>query len=228
MNPGATPALVPAQARSAAPVPAPERFITARLMVRLWQPDDAEAMAAATGAEAHHLRQWLEWAKQEPQSVAAKRQFIEESGLAYLRRESAVYGLFSPDEKLWGSIGFHHRIGRGASEIGYWMRRSHLNQGLVTEAAGALTWIGFHLMNLRRVEIHCDPANLASARVPAKLGYGLHTILRNQVKDMKLPVRDTMVWAIGRDSWPADTAERFRPVTVENQPTSAIVGTGCV
>lgn len=221
----------------------PERFTTARMVVRLWQPSDAEAMVEAITADLGHLREWMDWAKDEPKPVEVKRAFIEGCRHDYLRGGNgggggAAYGLFTPDEReVLGSIGYHHRIGEGAREIGYWMRSSHLNQGLITEAAGALTWVGLHLMNLLRLEIQCDPSNLASARVPAKLGYQLHATMHRQVKDMKLSPRSTMIWAIGRHELPSTSASAptsaatfaapfaatFAPRTINDQPAAAFV-----
>jgi len=203
---------------------APERFTTARMVVRLWQPDDAPAMVEAITADLGHLREWMDWDRDEPKPVQVKRAFIDECRQNYLRGALAAYGLFDPDEReIWGSIGYHHRIGDGAREIGYWIRSNKTNQGLMTEAAGALTWLGMKCMNLGRLEIHCDPMNAASARVPAKLGYHLHTIMHKQVKDLKLSPRSTMVWALNRSGFPATSAASFAPVTIGNQPADAFI-----
>jgi len=78
-------------------------------------------------------------------------------------------------------------------------------------------------MNLGRMEIHCDPLNAASARVPAKLGYHVHTIMHRQVKDMKLSPRSTMVWALNRSGFPDTPAANFAPVTIGNQPADAFI-----
>jgi len=205
----------------------PERFTTARMVIRLWQPDDAQAMRDALAADVEHLARWLDWARHEPKSVEEKRAYIESSRQEYFKvggRGGATYGLFSPDEcEVWGSIGYHHRIGEGAREIGYWIRSSRANQGLMTEAAGALTWIGLNLMKLGRLEIQCDPANLPSSRVPAKLGYRLHATMHRQVKGMKLSPRSTMVWAMGPREFPGTPAAGFAPVTIADQPVAAFI-----
>jgi ribosomal-protein-serine acetyltransferase len=67
----------------------------------------------------------------------------------------------------------HPRIGPGGIEIGYWIHVAHANRGFATEAAGALTEWSLGLVSIDRVEIHHDVANVASQRVPEKLGFEL-------------------------------------------------------
>lgn len=63
------------------------------------------------------------------------------------------------------------RIGPGGLEIGYWVHVAHTGRGVATAAAAAITAAAFTLPGIDRVEIHHDVLNLASGRVPAKLGY---------------------------------------------------------
>ena len=63
---------------------------------------------------------------------------------------------------------------RGHSiEIGYWIAGSQTRRGFATSAAAAITEVALALPGVRRVEIHCDEANTASAAIPRKLGYRL-------------------------------------------------------
>ena len=72
-----------------------------------------------------------------------------------------------------GGIGWFPRIGPGGLEIGYWMRLSRAGSGLATEATRAMTRAGLRIPGIERLEIHLDPANVSSRRVPEKLGYRL-------------------------------------------------------
>jgi RimJ/RimL family protein N-acetyltransferase len=83
-----------------------------------------------------------------------------------------VYGIFNPDEtQFLGGTGLHTRPGEGAREIGYWIHKAYINQGLATEVSAALTRVAFEIEHVSRVGIHCDPKNVLSASVPIKLGY---------------------------------------------------------
>jgi RimJ/RimL family protein N-acetyltransferase len=70
-----------------------------------------------------------------------------------------------------GSAGLMARIGDGGLEIGYWVHPAFTGRGLATAAAAALTEAALALPGIDRVEIHHDILNVASGRVPAKLGY---------------------------------------------------------
>src|SRR5438093_1311993 len=69
--------------------------------------------------------------------------------------------------------GLHRRIGPGGLEIGYWVHVDHVGHGYATTAAGALTTLAFEDPAITHVEIHVEPANAASNRVPEKLGFEL-------------------------------------------------------
>jgi RimJ/RimL family protein N-acetyltransferase len=70
-----------------------------------------------------------------------------------------------------GGTGLHTRAGAGTGEIGYWVHKDYINQGLATEATAALTKVAFLIERVARVEIHCDPNNVRSAAVPRKLRF---------------------------------------------------------
>ena len=65
------------------------------------------------------------------------------------------------------------RIGKKGLEIGYWVHPFFTGQGFATRAAQALTTLGLSVRGVSHVEIHHDKANLASGRVPLKLGFEL-------------------------------------------------------
>jgi RimJ/RimL family protein N-acetyltransferase len=87
------------------------------------------------------------------------------------------------DSTLVGGIGFFPRIGPGALEIGYWMRMSRAGSGFATEATRAMTHAGLRVRGIERLEIHMDPANVSSRRVPEKLGYRLLEIRDDAASD---------------------------------------------
>jgi RimJ/RimL family protein N-acetyltransferase len=106
--------------------------------------------------------------------------------------------------------GLHTRAGSGGREIGYWIHAAHVNQGLATEAAAALTKVAFVVDDVRRVEIHCDPANVRSLAVPRKLGFRHEATLRARTTTPDGRPRDTMIWTLLADEFaasPASTAE---------------------
>jgi len=66
------------------------------------------------------------------------------------------------------------RVDRAAAdrlEIGYWLRQDATGCGYATEAARAMLSIAVGMEGMRQVEIRCDPRNVPSAAVPARLGF---------------------------------------------------------
>lgn len=183
------------------PRPGPAyRIETERLVVRCWAPEDAPALQQALGENLEHLRPWMPWIDQEPELLDAKIERLRGFRGRFDLGQDFTYGIFDLDEtRVLGGSGLHTRVGPGALEIGYWIHKDHINRGYATELVAAVTRIGFAVHDIDRLEIRVDPANLASAAVPRKLGYR-HEVTRRRI----LPVRnderrDLMIWTLLRD-----------------------------
>jgi RimJ/RimL family protein N-acetyltransferase len=178
------------------------RVVTPRLVIRCWDPADAPRLQEAVESSLEHLRPWMPWAAHYPQPLQAVigqlRRFRGDFDLGH----DYVYGIFDRDEKVViGGSGLHPRGGAGSREIGYWIRSDHINRGLATEVAAALTRVGFEIENLHRIGIHCMAENVRSAAVPEKLGYVHEATLRRRIRydDM---FHDEMVWTMLAEDYP--------------------------
>ena len=149
------------------------RIVTPRLVLRCWSPEDAPAVVESITESLDHLRAWMDWAHHEPEPVQKKADRLRRFRAGFDAGRNYTYGVYDrgDDERVIGGIGLHDRIGAGAGEIGYWIHKDHVGKGFATEAAGALTRVGFEHEGLGRIEIHCEPANEASCGVPRKLGF---------------------------------------------------------
>jgi RimJ/RimL family protein N-acetyltransferase len=98
-----------------------------------------------------------------------------------------------------GSTGLMARIDPGGLEIGYWVHPAYTSRGVATAAAAALTEAAYALPGIDHVEIHHDELNLASERVPAKLGY-THVDTRPEKRFDPAPADSgtSKVWRITR------------------------------
>jgi RimJ/RimL family protein N-acetyltransferase len=176
------------------------RIVTDRLVLRCWEPTDAAPLKASVDASLAHLAD-MPWIGQEPQTVDQKIDLLRKFRAEFDSDEDYVYGIFDRDEKtVLGGSGLHQRLGGHAREIGYWIHASHSGRGLATETAGALTRVGFELLELDRLEIHCSPDNPRSARVAHKLGYQHEATLRGRLLLHGKP-RDTMIWSLFADGY---------------------------
>ena len=148
------------------------RIVTARLVIRCWDPRDAPLAKEAIDSSLAHLRPWLPWARHEPQTLEEKVELLREFRGQFDLGSNSVYAIFdAAEERVLGGTGLHPRIGPGGLEIGYWIRADAAGQGFVTEAAAALTRVAFEVAAVERVEIRCAPDNHASAAIPRKLRY---------------------------------------------------------
>jgi RimJ/RimL family protein N-acetyltransferase len=178
------------------------RVETDRLVLRCWEPEDAGLLKAAIDASLEHLRVWMPWANDEPESVEEKTAKLRLFRGRFDLDQDYVYGIFDREEsQVLGGSGLHTRIGDDALEIGYWIHADHVNRGYATEASMALTRVAFEVNGVVRVEIHCSPKNLASASVPRKIGFTHEgTLPRRGPKKDGVPV-DSMIWAMHADQY---------------------------
>jgi len=178
------------------------RIETERLVVRCYQPSDAVLLAESVAENVDHLKPWMPWVHDEPEPFEEKfKRLLRFRGLFDLQRDF-TYGIFNrEDTKLIGGTGLHTHLDEGALEIGYWMHKDFLNRGLTTESTAALIKVAFEVIHVHRIEIHCDPENLASASIPRKLGFTHEGTLR---ANYPFPEgwRDTMVWGLLREEYP--------------------------
>jgi RimJ/RimL family protein N-acetyltransferase len=189
--------------------PPPYRLETERLVIRCWEPQDAPLLKEAVDSSIEHLRPWMPWA-QEPQTVEQQVELLRGFRGQFDLDQNYVYALFDAAEtQVVGGSGFHLRVGERAFEIGYWIRASHTGRGLATEATAALTRVGFDLCGVDRIELRVEPHNVASARVPEKLGFVREgTLRRRLVGRPGEPLRDAVVYTMLAD----DPARRRLPV----------------
>lgn len=173
------------------------RVQTPRLVLRCWQPADAPLLKAAIDASLDHLRPWMPWTRSEPEDLQPKIERLRQFRGQFDLGQDFIYGIFASDQKaVLGGTGLHPRSGPHCREIGYWIHKDHIGQGLATEASAALCRVAFTVESKQRVEIRCDPANHASAAVPRKLGFTHEGTLRHDIEEGPGKGRDSMVWGL--------------------------------
>ncbi|HUJ58430.1 MAG TPA: GNAT family N-acetyltransferase [Kofleriaceae bacterium] len=112
--------------------------------------------------------------------------------LAIARRES-------PDELL-GTVSLRRFVRDRRAELGYWLGADAWNQGLATEAAGALVDFGFADMGLARIYAHVLEGNAASCRVLEKLGMANEGIRRRHIRKGRR-LYDVAMYGLLYDEW---------------------------
>ena len=184
------------------------RIETRRLVLRCYQPTDGPLLAESITESVEHLRPWMPWAHAEPEPLAEKVKRVKRFRGEFDLGQNYIYGIFNPEEtKLVGGTGLHPRIGSEELEIGYWIHRDYINQGLVTESTSALIKVAFEIIHVHRLEIHCDPANIASASIPRKLGFTHEGTLRAKTRFLE-GWSDSMIWGLLETEYPDSPASK--------------------
>jgi len=182
------------------------RIETARLVVRCYQPSDAVLLADSVSESVEHLKPWMPWAHNEPEPFEYKAKRVVEFRGKFDLGQDFTYGIFNREEtQLLGGTGFHTRLGEKELEIGYWIHKDFVKQGLVTESTAALIKVAFEIIHIHRVEIHCDPRNTASAAVPRKLGFTHEGTLRAKTPFLD-DWSDSMIWGLIESEYPNSPA----------------------
>jgi ribosomal-protein-serine acetyltransferase len=148
----------------------PERIEGPRLLVRRWTPNDLNLLALTVERNAEHLRPWMPWIADEPLPSQERLTLLEHWQQEWREGGDAVLAIVLNDEVVGGS-GLHRRRGPHGLEIGYWVDKDHLGQGIATEVVAMLTSAALLLTDISFVEIHHDKANVRSAMIPRRLGY---------------------------------------------------------
>jgi RimJ/RimL family protein N-acetyltransferase len=186
------------------------RIETERLVVRCYQPSDAKLLAESVTENVEHLKTFMPWAHDEPTSFEQKQKGVINFRGKFDMQMDYVYGIFNPEEtKLLGGTGLHTRLGANELEIGYWMHKDYINKGLITESTSALTQVAFEIIHVHRVEIHCDPANIASASIPRKLGFTHEGTLRQKTPFLDR-WSDSMIWGLLETEYPNSPASKIK------------------
>jgi len=178
------------------------RIETKRLLLRCYDPADAPLLVDSITESLEHLRPWMPWVHNEPEPIEEKVQRLKMYRSMFELGQEFVYGIFNQENtRVLGGTGLHTRVGEKQLEIGYWIHKDFINQGLATESTAALVKVTFKILRAHRIEIHCDPANVASSAIPRKLGFTLEGTLRAKTPFLER-WSDSMIWGLLEDEYP--------------------------
>ncbi|MFC1452668.1 GNAT family N-acetyltransferase [Verrucomicrobiota bacterium] len=140
--------------------------------------EDAEALFQVVDANRAHLREWLPWLDVNTE-VKHTREFIRSA----LKQETDNLGpTFAVilDDRISGVVGYHPiRWNNKSVEIGYWLSRDVVGQGIMTRCCRALVDHAFEGIGLNRVTIPAAVGNCKSRAVPERLGFKKEGVIRD-------------------------------------------------
>lgn len=170
------------------------------LVLRRWRLADRDGLLAAIEASMPELRRFMPWASEDP-TPATVGAFLELVAVDVPGTTSIGFGLLDAGGEIVGGFGLHDRRGPGVLEIGYWVRSDRTGRGYATAATRALTCVALDTCpDIDRMEIRCDPANLASAAIPTKLGYRLDRVDPSEI-EAAAQTGSQQVWVLERSDY---------------------------
>jgi RimJ/RimL family protein N-acetyltransferase len=162
------------------------------IVLRPWRMDDAPAVFVACQDPA--LSHWIPWipSPYSPEDAETFLQGCLDSGdeRLPLAIEDAERG------ELLGSIEMRLDTQRVRGHIGYWVAAPARGRGICTRALRLLAIWGHESLELRRLELITDPANVASQRVAEKVGFVREGVLRSHLRHPDGRVRDSVMFSL--------------------------------
>jgi RimJ/RimL family protein N-acetyltransferase len=148
---------------------------TARLLLRPYRPEDADAVFAA--CQDPEIRTWIT-AVPEPYRLADAQEFVTEIAPAGRARGTDLGCAVEADGELVGSAGLHAlTTGRLGPVVGYWVAPWARRRGIAAEAADGLArWALAH--GAHRVHLFTDVGNTASQAVAERAGFAREGVVR--------------------------------------------------
>jgi RimJ/RimL family protein N-acetyltransferase len=181
-------------------------------VVRCYEPEDAALLKDAVDRSLDHLRPWMPWTPDAPEPLDDVYERLRVFRAQYDRDENWIMGVFLPDEsRQVGGTGLHPgREGEGGIEIGYFVAADAAGNGYATEVAAVLTRVAFACFDFDRVVIRVDPTNVASDRIPGKLGFTKEATLRRRLPQKTgSDLRDANIWTLFRAELAGSPVERY-------------------
>jgi RimJ/RimL family protein N-acetyltransferase len=174
----------------------PATIETERLTIRSPQPGDGPAFNTAILETLTGLQTWLGLYKDGPPTVEQTEALVREKYADFVLRQDLMLLCFlKGTNTIAVSSGMHPRWNVPSFEIGYWCRQSYQGQGYVTEAVVGITAFAFDHLRAKRVMIHCDTDNHASANVARRAGFELEGTLRHDGRKHNGALRSTLVFS---------------------------------
>lgn len=180
----------------------PDHFETEHLLIRAPRPGDGQIVYESALESLSALRAWpasLPWAMYPP-SPEASETFCRTGHANFLARTDLPMLVFLKTQNIHiGNTGLH-RIDWYIPkfEIGYWVRSSYAQRGLMTEAVAGLIQFAQTTLGARRLEILSDEQNQPSRALAERVGMHLEGVLHNERITPAGELRNTCVYAITR------------------------------
>jgi RimJ/RimL family protein N-acetyltransferase len=148
-----------------------------KVLLRPWARADVDdVFAACRDAE---IQRWTTLPS--PYAYADAIAFVTEVAPAAWERGGALFAVIdTATGRVAGSIGAYG-MSDGIAGVGYWTAPAARGRGLTSDALRTLTGWFLRHRGAARVELHVEPANIASVRVAEAAGFTREGLLRQRL-----------------------------------------------
>lgn len=184
---------------------------TPRLLLRAFNNNDANALQQLLASNKAYMLPYIPWAKDEPQTVKEKEAKIEEWNNEFSNNTKYSYGVFDKSNNaLIGVFFMFTRQGDNILEIGYIIDQKCSGKGYASECTYALTKLCFEEIKIEKVVIVCNQQNVASAKIPEKIGYTHEYTMRKVEKNSDGSRKKDMIWVMFIEEFKSNA--KYEPV----------------
>lgn len=175
----------------------PDELIGDRVVVRPYRPGDGAPLWDAVEESREHLLPWLSWGDTH-KSPMDSEEFVRKMHARWYLREDMPVGIWErATERYLGGSGLHRIDWEVPSfEVGYWLRKSAVGHGYMTEAVRLLCSMAFETLGANRVHIQVAAGNHKSAAIPPRLGFVHESTQRNAKRVTTGELVDMIVFAM--------------------------------
>lgn len=169
------------------------------LLLRPFEPEDANNLFAAVNSSRQHLAPWLSWVGGTTKPEHSL-DFIQKMRTQLHNQEGLALGIFY-DGIVIGGVGMHNKDhATNRADIGYWICAEYEGKGIVTRSVTALVDYLFTKVGLNKVEIRYITANRRSAIVADRLGFRIEGIIRKSFMNNGI-AEDLVVAGLLKHEW---------------------------
>ena len=181
-------------------------IIDNNMLMRSYEPNDAQDLFNAVNNSRAHLHPWLDWVDKTTKPEHSL-QFIQQSLHQLHTQEGLALGIFV-DKKIIGAVGMHKwEQPVKKAQIGYWISKENEGKGIMLRCLSRFVDFLFDKIGLNKIEIHFVPDNTRSAKVAERLGFKLEGVIRQSCLRNGVP-EDIVIAGLLKDEWKRKSREQ--------------------
>ncbi|MCY9801917.1 GNAT family protein [Vibrio scophthalmi] len=156
------------------------QIITTEFTLRLIDAEESRQLERLI-VRSPNLHHWVDWCHSEFSAKEAER-FLLATRLNWVKSDAYGFGIFRrSDDVLIGMVAINEFYQTfNMASLGYWIADEFQQQGYGRKALNALIEFCFGILKLTRLEVVCDPNNLASQKLALACGAKFETYAENR------------------------------------------------